>query len=1837
MENNENILIKLDQNNLLHIDPNSVTENGVVKPRYVKQEDLMMFVNLEADLVPRSNLIFNSEGTKLTNISSGVFNLQKPNTDDGFFGTQWTDSHYDFTKSKDEDIFVQNDSTGRSFGIESINISIKGNFVPVITINFVDVRGKTLFESSENSPYQAFFHLPWPIFYLTVKGYYGKAVRYRLHMSNFTSKFDSDTGNFNCTGSFIGSTFAFLNDIPFKAVMNSPYMFINEHSEPETTNTKTGKIEQKIVKQTRGYNILKSVYSEMKGKKIIPNDFPVKTIKELITISESIDKILERKIFKEVVDTRILGGLKDYEESINFFIAQLNSWGNNFLNTKNTIRENNTYYYPTNDKGGFIKGNVNGSLEYIINNNNEILKKSLLFNNEIQKDKKVKFNGSLLGNGSINLNSFVITKEKIDYVAFEKIITETEKIKSSFETQKVLVEKQVEEKMNEILVSSDGIGFKPTIKNIFTIILANAEVFIRLMKNTHEQAFSQSKKRKEVLSGLHNDSIGDTVFPWPEVTKTVLNHKGKEIVYPGSPELRKELNSDDPFIWPEVNFIEEFVSVSTNKSDSLTEKESGVNNITYLYGADNRDRVSNSLPVDSYYDKTITPFLYELYERSRVLNITNNFSKNILTDLVNVEYDNIYNSINEDNDIIGVVKTLFMSVDPKLDNMSLVNKLKYMLKAYSPYERSPYMSDDLFTVNYIKESNEKPFNVNVNSDLKLFNEKYYNKINTEVKKYKSSEDIDVRYPFSSDYYKKLVQNGGNSIGKSFSIKNGNDFLSTDKNNGTWVKQNTEFFREKIKIGSDKLNLLNTSVFHNQLFNDFNKNTSRGKYVGSAYLFLNTLPFKDLNDTVTMNGNSTPMYKLFNDLSSVHYIPYLLLVKWGSIYHRHKKMLNNGIDIVTVTQNDKFKQVNYNVLFDNEMNITFTNGIDQFNSNDDLNVGTHPFYDSVFHQIINGYGHYDVLTGNSTYSVNTNNGSIVTTNEKKGSQIKYWTNYVDNEKYESGSKFYTLLPSNGGNSLTNKDGNGNFVNESFTLSKNNNFKIIWEDEKNTENLTDKDFVKYNEYFVNTDGNLEFGDNKKIVDLISVFGHRVLSYFEEMFISFSNDKDVNYGNEFQNLKYNNFQLLLKELVTVDKSGVDNINTIKEKQRVKLSEITNEINREDFLVRVELFNPKEYDVNTLKKIIEKNKFETFNGSNPTEDKKLMELYLGEDIDNFYYNFFIQMNIKIDTENLVRLKPLIYVYSGLKKNDVNLPTNVFKDYVKNILSGSWGFDERFDYYLTMLLEKLNNLKLKSEVKTVNFVDGYNNENFKIDLYNLFKTFNDKWVSGNSIPNRLLIEDFLFLDKANKDIGNDLYLNLSRLVDFKKNDNLQLYGALNILIEDTGIDMRTLPSYINFYGDFIKAENILSSNNVANDLFGVFGEVDYIDSHPKTILQYVGNESSKLGDMGSKFLFKDDSMNITKLNNNPLIITTLENYNKEKLINSNRVVSFEIGFGDQNQNIFKSISLDQATFKNTAESMVAMEEIARSETGSGTRNVDIGLMSLYNKMSYTCGVSSMCNMVIQPTMYFYLKNVPMFRGTYRIIDVEHSINSDGGETSFTGVRVSNTSLPDPKDSFMSSYKSLFDKIIKKTRITNTETTNTTEKSFTKDNKTYVSDPGTIMFRGENDVPEVGITNYGVSYNGYNDEKYIQKIYYDVNKTEYLRTNVVRLDSDKYPISDKSGVGLINMLPETTNVYSSNGEHGLKWGELKKRSKTDMFYYLNITGKEPEEIVQYKTEFLNPKNGKRVTVEPNYNLDRRNGELKTFGVANNTFKMDGFGIGLSEQLCRTLEIKNGDVVYFNHL
>jgi hypothetical protein len=92
VDSQENILVELDYDNISLIDPNKVIDlQGNVKDRLVNQEDLVMYANLECNVLPRTKL---AVGTAMNDsqrtISVGKINFLNPGNKT-FLGTSWAD------------------------------------------------------------------------------------------------------------------------------------------------------------------------------------------------------------------------------------------------------------------------------------------------------------------------------------------------------------------------------------------------------------------------------------------------------------------------------------------------------------------------------------------------------------------------------------------------------------------------------------------------------------------------------------------------------------------------------------------------------------------------------------------------------------------------------------------------------------------------------------------------------------------------------------------------------------------------------------------------------------------------------------------------------------------------------------------------------------------------------------------------------------------------------------------------------------------------------------------------------------------------------------------------------------------------------------------------------------------------------------------------------------------------------------------------------------------------------------------------------------------------------------------------------------------------------------------------------------------------------------------------------------------------------------------------------------------------------------------------------------------------------------------------------------------
>lgn len=248
MINNNGKVIYVDPSMIDGVSDYNSTNIGNVR-KSVELEDLCVVVELEVEVKGRTRM-YSSEGN-----DQNVINLTWQSSSDGSNISFTKGSRIYTNKERTEYINalttnytdyslmgVKDEGTCEMFGIKSINIDYSNFMIPQVTINFVDVRGVSLFaqeelrhistrnginnsidDSIEGSFFKTFFVFPYPKYTLRVKGFYGEMVSYELSCSDFRASFDSNTGNFNVIAKFVGYAASFLTDVMTNCIVSAPY------------------------------------------------------------------------------------------------------------------------------------------------------------------------------------------------------------------------------------------------------------------------------------------------------------------------------------------------------------------------------------------------------------------------------------------------------------------------------------------------------------------------------------------------------------------------------------------------------------------------------------------------------------------------------------------------------------------------------------------------------------------------------------------------------------------------------------------------------------------------------------------------------------------------------------------------------------------------------------------------------------------------------------------------------------------------------------------------------------------------------------------------------------------------------------------------------------------------------------------------------------------------------------------------------------------------------------------------------------------------------------------------------------------------------------------------------------------------------------------------------------------------------------------------------------------------------------------------------------------------------------------------------------------------------
>jgi hypothetical protein len=605
----------------------------------------------------------------------------------------------------------------------------------------------------------------------------------------------------------------------------------------------------------------------------------------------------------------------------------------------------------------------------------------------------------------------------------------------------------------------------------------------------------------------------------------------------------------------------------------------------------------------------------------------------------------------------------------------------------------------------------------------------------------------------------------------------------------------------------------------------------------------------------------------------------------------------------------------------------------------------------------------------------------------------------------------------------------------------------------------------------------GEYTKMSEIFSVFEKDVLDKFETIFLNFSKsiyDIDggnmtedpllvATFGDSEESDSYKNFQSLLRDMMKVVKekstNGQDFVTKVQNAQLINISQKINgflNVNVVFKYANPSNFNRRLFQTFSNLEIIDPYTWENYTVSTPDalptsgnsvtlsqsvslypNEWKTLRTHVGfSDVTNLSYSsngsyitdFFVDLNIAFNSTNIKNFSPIIKIYATQKLNEGNMNSDKFSQLMTTYLNLNQNFQDKI---INNLMIKLQNNLPKTTITSEGTVGTEDNlEQTKGELYQMFKALNDKWISGNDFKTKTLFEDVLLMDRASRDIGDKILVDIFKLKNRLTNINAatsMLTYVQSILVENHFVVMN-LPSYINFYNvqDAVKnpTPKAEGSMEFANTMFGTFLNVDYRDSSAKMVCFYGGKPSEQL-DLKNNidYRYRSDAFDLRRASDNPLVEDQIGKTDWDK---SNKVVGFNVDIGPQNQQIFVGFDVQQSAGQATAESLEILNQMANQEGNRGGSTQNTSLYNLYKNRSYTCQVTMMGNALIQPTMYFNLRYVPMFSGPYMILEVNHTISPGSFLTYVKGIRQPTASLPKIDNYLQSLRTNLLQSLIDK-------------------------------------------------------------------------------------------------------------------------------------------------------------------------------------------------------------------
>ena len=1586
-----------------------------------------------------------------------------------------TDSYYEKTEIE-------------GLGVTSVDISYESWYTPTVTIKFVDVRGAALFGREEaihvdehlnaENVFGAFFSMPYPLFRLQVKGFFGKPVTYQLTCSNFKADFNSNTGNFEAVATFIGYSWSLLTDIPFSYLVAAPYApYIGQKYWDRKVNSKEwamwdngntttppikladlfqriknadSTIENQIAlandeesallsdyqSETTSLNLLKTSLSALKSdlKRLVDNKFIEATYSAEGADVESDQLMLFSDTAEVTVGDSFKETSKKFYDSLNAYVTK--PTGNEDFYTK---KPNNLEGFP--DKFVFsdtfiiVKNGDSEQLESItFTDHSDVTKEGLM---ELQFNPNIKLNDSIaeaVCNAIDEKNSSATKICKYVYVfEFNDLMNEIDARLDKLKKDVSDLSREINARINYNINSI--VGFKPFIGNIFKLIFCHLETFCHIIFDSaaeiYEQKNSNGNDRLPEKLGINitntdiNGKVCNYVTPWPAVF-----NKGKL-----TQEAGYESNFENVYGWVgdfSQNFIEMQVVYSIQEgiqriAQSLKDTASvedintfPITPVDMVYkpspfsgvSAENISDLSGYLAIRMahilgvVFDDSISEDFakqlgvmdaYNYYtENGNVGSLGTIITQGAVEDIKNIMY------CNADGDKYATNKADSGEV---YHNFETVKQIK---KEYNNQGRKPMFlkqeDNHLFVQWYDK--NDISFTPARLYPFDLYNKEnflYYCPKDAEpyfipmVGVWSDNKTINFKeaiYNSSTSQIKEVT--GHNKPNQKIAVtKTENslifDIITEEKQIKRILKLNERYANSEFEVNGYKFDNLDLSDFKDRVIKvDTSSYTAFFKKQG---VLTTTLEKSGGDQSVFVDRGFKFSADDKTSSEATHF-------RWENT----KNWLPTAGDQTGIMAEPIF--MNEDGKLSNSKNEEYSesdaaiNFLLMWHNNHRACIFGTPFYYMQAERDANGkrvdksykerylkvrallflhtlrYNFSEVKI--SAFSNEKTNGSIQVVPKAYALLLggllwrQRWA--AENNGIEPIGFVAKVLDEKGNVKSRHCYKRCDIKNTMFQLNDNKLYQlIVWD---GNGEITDQYNVPIDAIF----------PNYEKLDVI------VKNKLINMFIDFADNEFVSLSNELE-LKAKYDGGVVTELT-------------HDKLQEHLRTLTNAV-----------YNPEYTNFNAW---FAKNGF-------PESLKQYRGMSIEMEQDGKKSPNGQQLLMMLDDTNTKIQTILKDLFLGkclfmdtchkLKIDTQDAVTDSDKIIIKNSL---------FDAYLNGFYETIKNI-VEQKGTQVQIGDNFlvseetvKNRDLSISIYYFIKNLWDRWMvtaDTNAFDvSEFFMKNFVFIDSFYNNTYHLLAINCNKFLEAwtQLADKGSLFQFIGRIVSDHHCIFAPVPDYVGFNNPD-QTEDIKTMENLFRPM--PFDDIPLPSNSNKYIVMYAQDYSKMpTGDNG----YVVDSFDIWSHSGKNDIsedaakcfaATTEVDYDEKNPIATKygyNVPSFGVAFGRQNNHLFKNIKLGMDNPVVTEQAIKAQYEIMSLASGGGRKVNFIGqdTFNVFTNYSYSATIEMMGNAQICPFMYFQLLNVPMWRGTYMIYKVSHTMTPGDMTTTFTGMKMSKYSKP---------------------------------------------------------------------------------------------------------------------------------------------------------------------------------------------------------------------------------------